>query len=226
MQITEFDHSHLDEVVDVYSKVFAGPDWFEVQKCARCGRAYPGPVELRPAPDARVPELGMPCWGCAEPLELQDFYRDPADQLGMKIASQALDRADFAGFLARDGGELLGFTWGFRLPTDDAPSVRFSQASMMLAGLGYEPSTCFYAAEIGVVPNQQRRGVAELLARARFDRALSLGMTKVLFRTIDRQRLVGLYEKLFGAGNVEELFSDPDPNKAQIWFGASLDGLR
>jgi ribosomal protein S18 acetylase RimI-like enzyme len=170
----------------------------------------------------------MRCWNtdCGHPLELIDFYDDPDDRLGERIIRDALGQDGFVGFVARDRDrDLIGFSWGYRLPTVDTPTVEFSSTSALLAELGFDASTAFYAAEIGVAPEWQGVGMGTRLARARFRDAMAAGFSHVCFRTVDRPRVLGLYEGMFGAGRIRELFPDPDPAKSQIWFAADLAGL-
>lgn len=213
------------EAVEVYANVFAGPDWFEISKCRSCGRAYPGPIDSRPTPEADY-QTGQPCWGCQEPLELIDFYRDPDDRLGSRIFADAVARPGFVGFVARDSnGRLVGFAAGYPVPEEDTPAVKFSKVRESLAQKGYQSDQCFYAAEIGVVPEARVHGVGTKLAMARFSSARASGFRYVCFRTIDKLRLLGLYGKLFGPENLVELFPDPDPVKSQVWYLVPLEKL-
>lgn len=217
----------VEPLTRTYAGVFGGPEWFEIEKCSNpeCGQAYPGPVSSRPTPDATY-SAGMPCWGCGQPLRLMSYYNDPDERLAEQIIRNAMAQDAFAGFAAKaESGDLVGFTWGYRLPQVDTPSVMFSSATKSLGELGFDPATTFYAAEIGVVPDRQRGGVAKQLAAARFHAARDRGFERVCFRTVDRRRLVGLYEAMFGSGRVRELFPDPNPTKSSVWFAVELEDL-
>ena len=225
--VIELSPAILDQLRRAYTRVFSGPSGFEIEKCRHCGRAYPGPVLTRPPGDDSYGP-GMRCWNpdCRHPLELIDFYDDPEDRLGERIIRDALGQDGFVGLAARgQDRDLVGFAWGYRLPTADTPTVEFSSTSTLLADLGFDAATAFYAAEIGVVPEWQGVGVASRLARARFREAVAAGFSHVCFRTVDRPRVLGLYERMFGAGRIRELFPDPDPAKSQIWFAADLADL-
>ncbi len=231
--VTQITSDMEQEVVAVYSRVFAGADWYEVKKCSNqlpsggmCERAYPGPIEDRPDGENTAYHDGMACWHCGQPLRLIDFYNDPVDRLGSRIFADAVRRPGFIGFVARGAGtDLVGFTWGFEVPPKDTPSVKFEAAGDLLRKLNYSPERTFYAAEIGVVPEARERDIATRLAYTRFEKAREVGYEVACFRTIDRRRLLGLYGKLFGADNVVELFPDPNPAKAQVWFAAPLSEL-
>lgn len=208
------------ELVALYAQVFAGPDWFEVDKCTACGRAYPGPIDTRAAGTYAA---GDTCWNeqCAVPLELISFYEDPTDRLGQRILEAAIATPGFIGQVAVEmSGELVGFSWGYAIPELDTPSVRFTQVRDLLTQAGVDPDTCFYAAETGVIPTHQRAGVGRALVEGRLREARQAGHRRAVFRTIDRERLVGLYESLFDS--VVELFPDPDPAKSQIWYAVDL----
>jgi GNAT superfamily N-acetyltransferase len=217
--------ARLRAMVEMLAEVFSGPEWYDVQRCAACDRPYPGPVATRPSADAAYAE-GMPCWDCGKPLHLIDFWRDPPENpFGVQLLREARETPGFIGYIAEDGsGRLLGIAWGFPLPHKDG-EVKFEAARRLIAQHGIDPDRVFYAAELGVVPDARRHGVAQALVRARLTAARDAGYDAVCFRTVDRTRLVGLYEKLFGASNVRELFRDPDPVKAQLWYAAPLDRL-
>lgn len=220
LEIDDLLSASQPELITLYAQVFAGPDWFEVAKCRACGRAYPGPVETRAADTYAAGDV---CWNaeCALPLELISFYEDPVDRLGERILQAATQTTGFLGQVAKESsGELVGFSWGYTIPTDDTPSVRFSQVRDLLIGSGVDPNTSFYAAETGVVPKHQRTGVGRTLVEKRLEAARRAGHRRAVFRTIDRKRLVALYESLFPA--VVELFPDPDPAKSQSWYVVDL----
>jgi GNAT superfamily N-acetyltransferase len=214
-------------VAQLYATIFAGPVGFELEKCSHCGRPYPGAVSSRPAPDAEYTR-GMPCWNgsCGRPLELVSFYEHPNERLAERIIADAVARDAFVGFAAKAGsGELIGFAWGYRLPTSDGPSVDFSSLSGQLAQVRLDPETSFYAAELGVAPSWQRTGVGRALVRARFRAAIAQGFARVCFRTLDQARVLRLYATMFGEGYVRELFPDPDPAKSQVWYAADFSGF-
>jgi GNAT superfamily N-acetyltransferase len=205
----------IEEAVDVYAKVFEGPEWYEQEKCAACGKSYPGPASSRRSESYTN---GEPCWQCGEPLRLIAFYRDPEDRLAERIITNAMKQESFVGVVARSGHSLVGFSWGYALPSADSPSVLFDRVRDELTRAGISATGLFYAAETGVVPDRQRAGVGEMLVRERLGRAQDAGFDAAVFRTVDRERLVALWEKVLGEGAVSELFGDPDPARDQVWF--------
>lgn len=211
-----------EDLSRLYAEVFAGPEWFELEKCSHCGRAYPGPEGTRKGSFSQ----GEACWNdeCGKPLELLSFYMDPEDRLAERIIADARSRPGFVGLVAvGESRELRGFSWGYGLPATDSPSVRFSEVSSRIAEAGIRPEDCFYAAETGILPDAQRAGLGRALVRARLKAAASSGFDTALFRTIDRERLVGLYRSIFG--EVRELFKDPDPAKSQIWYSVQIEAM-
>jgi len=223
VEIVDLSDVPTQDVVDVYARVFEGPTWFEVDKCSECGKSYPGPAGAR---QSETYADGEPCWQCGQPLRLISFYRDPEDRLAERVLSNAREQPNFVGVVACADGKLVGFSWGYGLPSTDGPSVLFRRVRERLRESGVDPDALFYAAETGVVPDAQRTGIGEALVRERLDRAVSAGFETAAFRTIDRERLVGLWRKVLGTDAVRELFGDPDPAKEQIWFLGDLAALR
>jgi ribosomal protein S18 acetylase RimI-like enzyme len=216
-----------DEVVQAYAAVFAVHPWYELERCTKCGRAYPGPVDDRPGEDRKAPYApGDPCWGCNEPLHLVDYYLDRDDPRGEQIYREALVQDGFVGAAAATSrGRVVGFAWGYRVPPGDTTSVKFTEVLPLADSLGWNREATFYAAELGVVPALQGRGLGEQLARRRLEAARARGFERVCFRTVNERQLLSLYEKMFGSG-VEKAFDDPDPIKNRPWFSALLSDLR
>jgi GNAT superfamily N-acetyltransferase len=144
------------------------------------------------------------------------------------VFEDAVAQNGFVGVAARTGdtGELVGFSWGFSVPSVDSPSVLFSQVSPLFREQGIEASTTFYAAETGLLPDFQQRGEGKRLMLARFREAREAGFLGMCGRTIN-PKIVKIYEDCFGEENVRVVFHDPDPVKAdRKWYYAPLSALR
>jgi len=212
------DSSVEHEIADLYARVFAGPPWFEIKKCVNCSETYGKDRDLEQYRD------GITCRRCGQPLLLVDYwYGGPA----LQVIKDAETRLGFIGVGARaPDNQVIAFSWGFAVPREDSPTVLFSQAQKLLLSHNLDPSTMFYAAETGVDPRYQGEGIGSRVSYTRIQIALEQGFDAVCFRTIN-PKMVKVFERFFGEGNVRGIFNDPDPVKSdRMWYVCSLSELR
>ena len=208
----------LDKVADLYARVFAGPPWFEIKKCVSCNETY------GKGDDLEIFHNGDTCRRCGKPLRLIDYwYGGPAH----RVFEDAVSRPGSVGVGARhSSGELIAFSWGFAVPDEDTPTVLFGKATQLLREKGIDSAETFYAAETGVDPRYQRRGIGSRVMYARFRAGKEAGFRGICGRTIN-PKLVGRYQYFFGEENVRPVFSDPDPVKSdRTWYYCPLDELK
>jgi hypothetical protein len=216
-QIVALESSLLDEVADLYSRVFAGPPWYEIKKCSVCGEPY------GEGDDLRIFHNGLACRHCGKPLNLIDFwYGGPAHQ----VLEDALSQKGFIGIGARHvSGELIAFSWGYAVPEENTPTVWFKEINGLLKEQHLDPKLTFYAAETGVDPRFQEKGIGTSVMYPRL-RAARAQFRGVCFRTIN-PKLVERYQHFFGRLNVNEMFHDPDPVKSKdVWYYCALENLK
>lgn len=107
--------------------------------------------------------------------------------------------------VARDP-QIVGFTWGFQLPTENQPGRKFAIIRKELQQRGIDPEQTFYGAETGVVQKRQRKGVGTKLLE---ERIRLTNQNYVVFRTVN-PNMVKVYEKAVGKENIDILCQDPD----------------
>ena len=218
VRVVPLSAAMADEVADLYARVFAGPPWYNIKRCAHCEEQYGKGDDLERFHD------GDPCRRCGEPLKLLDSWRGGR---ALEVFADAVARPGFIGRAARaPDGRLVAFSWGFAVPTGDTPSVKFSMVAGILAQVGLDVGRTSYVAEGGVDPEYQHRGIGSQLSYARLRRVRAAGFETVCFRTAN-PIVLRIYERFFGSGNVRPIFSDPDPVKAdRTWYICPLASLR
>jgi GNAT superfamily N-acetyltransferase len=209
--------SLLAEVTELYASVFAGPPWYEIKRCAQCNETYGQGDDLERFHDGDV------CRRCGQPLELLDYWRGARAR---EVYQDALARPGFAGMGGRTAdGRLVAFSWGFTVPDSDTPSVLFNAVNELLRKAGLDVKRTFYAAETGVDPEFQHQGIGGLVSYARLQAVREAGYKTICFRTIN-PKMLQVFERFFGSGNVPALFHDPDPLKSnRLWYAAQLADL-
>lgn len=218
-KIIDLGSEHKEELVKLYVRVFAGAPWYEVLKCKSCGEAYGDPKDNF----VKIAEIGKCIKNkkCEQPLQLVPFYTGE-DNLGAKIYDDALQQKKFVGVAAVKDGTFVGFSWGYAVPEQDTPSVKFSEVRDLITHkLGVSPNNVFYAAETGTDSNCRKEGIGYCLTKSRLEKAKDKGFEGAIFRTINTG-MVRIWEKIFGQ-QLNPAFDDPV--KEAKWYYCKLEGL-
>ncbi|MGV8171870.1 MAG: GNAT family N-acetyltransferase [Candidatus Woesearchaeota archaeon] len=223
LETIAFDTTEKDRLIKLYSKVFAGDPWYEQFSCVHCGKTY-GTKE------GTIDSITQKYYTCNNdkckkpnvPLKLASTYEGAyykvedkriVNNLGKEILEDALQQECFFGVAAKNNGQYIGFSWGYKLPKERSPSVWFDKVQQRLEDRRINADKVFYAAETGVAPEYQKNGIGGKLIRERLSYAKNMGFESVIFRTVN-PKLIEKYEEIFGVGNGVELFRDPDPSKS------------
>lgn len=130
----------------------------------------------------------------------------------------------FIGFLGRADDSIIAFSWGFRLPATDTHAVMFSKVFDSFGQLGYDPKRIFCLSEIGVLPEQQEKGIGTSLLETTLRTVSSHGFTHMTYRTI-HEGLIHISKKLAGESEFVAIFKDPDPVKSdRQWYIFPVQG--
>lgn len=238
-EIIRIDESMAEETVSIYAKVFSGAPWYEEMKCAakNCGTAYGTPdekergyAEIEAAGICKNSKCKVNDANDPTTLELVPFYTGD-DQYGLDIFKEATSMDDFIGFIGKKDDELIGFSWGYKVPEVNTESVWFAEIPEeklieegrlpvieLLKKYNINPGSTFYAAETGVAENARTGGVATTLSSTRVCEARDLGYENVVFRTKNAV-LIKTFQKIFGKQGLTTLFEDPNPAKeGTMWY--------
>jgi ribosomal protein S18 acetylase RimI-like enzyme len=240
LETKTFDNTEKDKIVKTYAQVFAGAPWYEQFSCVYCGKGYGTPEGTI---ESVVQKYGT-CTNdnCTKPdtdLNIVSTYEGAyynaeekriVKELGKEILSDALQQEYFFGVAAKTAEKYVGFSWGYKLPKERSPSVWFDAVQEKLTDMGVDTEKVFYAAEIGVLNEYRRNGIATTLTSERMNYAKNNGFEKVVLRTVNPD-LLSTYDKLFGEGNYKVLFRDPNPSKSDedkwyMWNLKDLEGQR
>ncbi|MEK6963765.1 MAG: hypothetical protein AABX70_05020 [Nanoarchaeota archaeon] len=135
----------------------------------------------------------------------------------MEAASEEIQRdfltPGFIGVQARRDTEVVGFSWGFSLPSIDQLGKQFTYIRRLLEKKAIKPDCILYGTETGVLPEKQRQGIGPQLLTYRMKRT---PQPYVVFRT-KNPFMVKVYSRVAGSANIEELCNDPDDPK-RVWY--------
>jgi ribosomal protein S18 acetylase RimI-like enzyme len=125
------------------------------------------------------------------------YFEDWTLDAALSEYTQCREKTGFVGVVKVQDENLVGFAWGYDMPTTDFERVPFSQYCQLAKG---EP--CFYAAETGIRPEYQNQGLGK---------ELLIGRTKLVSQDIISFRtktpaIVHIYEKY--VGNIINKLSD------------------
>ncbi len=214
------------ELRDLYRKVFQAHPWHEEMECGSCGATYAKADNMAECGCAdKIEKLFPlhegPCDNCGESLEetLRPMWED---NVVSKEIDHAGDRKGYCGVQFFNGVGLLGFAWGYELPSEDEPGKMYSEIIKRLETRGISREQCFYHSEIGVRPDRQEKGLGTFLFRQLMEQVEG-GKEYVVYRTIN-EAMKRIYSKTFN--EVKSLGKDPDDTKRQEWFYACLSDMR
>jgi len=119
----------------------------------------------------------------------------------------ALSQRDPLVLVAEERNQLVGFTWGYRLPLDKFP---FLEGKIM--------PNCSYMDEIAVRADMRKKGIGKTMGRTYLEKATSQNMDEVVLRTDERNKAsMALFEKLRFEGFKQPRLYDPQyPNRIYL----------
>jgi hypothetical protein len=206
--------SDFGSLSEVYREVFSGFPWYEDLACKTCKALYTNKNIKEDSKD-RVFSLGNleNCLKCNSPLDLISYYPDVINQ--DKLIEEAINMSGFSGYVVLDGSRIIGFTWGYSIPTKRTESVNFPQVVPALQTLGIDPSQAFYGAESGVIESYQSKGIGKLLVSKRTLAAFESDYKTFVNRTIN-PRMRAVLKNIFSGTEPKVLFKDPETGSQ--WF--------
>lgn len=200
-RIDTLDNSQLNQLAGLYARVFAGPPWNEITKCAT-SKTFFGPETT----------VGNPCPDCGSAL--QEAY---PTQETVEYIVQELSKPNPLGFLAYVQGELAGFSWGYETTVQEIAKSKWNTPRMQqtiqetLTELGVI-KPLFYGSETGVDPQFRGQGIGKKLFETRLAFAKK-NQNFVLTRTNVNSPMYGIskqtawVKQIFGPTASKPLFS-------------------
>lgn len=199
-------NARVPEIARVYAEVFAGPPWFEVSACSRCGN-FSGSS----AAEKQLCSCGGSFRNTAYPQKETEQYirKELARQsaLGLWLAVGFKDL------------KALGFGWGYASSNDALASQKYKTDALqqtvreLLANTG----AFFYISEVGVLPTLQGEGWGKALTSALIDGSKSF--QTVVLRTNENSPMRYISERL-GMKPIMGLTSGvrDEENEARVLF--------
>lgn len=197
-----------------YKDVFSGYPWYEDLACINCKAIYTN-REVREDSKDRVIRIGNfdRCLKCNEPLNLVPYYPNIIDN--RRLIKEALCMESFIGYIALINDNVVGFSWGYKIPNKRTTSVNFPEVTLALRALGISKEQAFYGAETGVVEKYQGQGLGRKLVSLRTRNSFEQGFKIFLNRTIN-PRMRKILQSLFSGIEPRTLFKDPETGSQ--WF--------
>lgn len=218
--VEKITQNTYENIIPLYSKVFAGPPWYEEKKCKICGERYGGSTDWRFINPVGV----IKCRSCKEDLVIEEFW----DYITTKnLMSTALSTNRFLGLSLNiniSGENVpIAFSWGYAIPKNDEPSVKFSKCYNLFILKNINPDSTFYVADTGIMTEYQNKKIGTAISYLHLIEAYNNNFTGVSFRTINPY-IIKIYEKIFGSKNITELFNDPEHNKSERkWYYCNFE---
>ena len=193
--VRPYTQNDLKQLIGVYQSAFAEKPWDEYRKCVSCGVNYGIEESV---------EAGKSCKKCSKPLNLVEFWSETEI---IKDLELALSQRDPIILVGEDKSQLVGFTWGYRLPIEKFPFLK-----------GKVLQNCSYMDEIAVRGNLRKNGLGQALGKAYLERAQSQNMDQVVLRTDERNEAsMALFKKLGFWGFKQPRLYDPQyPNRLYL----------
>ena len=219
LNISPLDLKNRQECYDVYKKVFSGYPWFEDLACStkECNAQFS--KNSRVLENKRDNVFFLPeeklerCPLCKENLFLIEYYPDVVNQ--RTLIDESLDLDKFVGYLLRKDKEVIGFTWGYKIPEKRTESVNFPEVRLKLENVSIDPENTFYCAETGIVDSYQNKGLGSIVVAQRIYGAIKNDFETITNRTINSY-MRKIMNKIFSNTPGRELFKDPE--KTTPWF--------
>ncbi|MBN1924056.1 MAG: GNAT family N-acetyltransferase [Nanoarchaeota archaeon] len=202
---------------NIYRSAFAEEPWGEFKKCCKCGKRYGKDDVEEIVSYGRFGEKSTAyttksrrcenneCMTDMRPIDpecidtplytsknLVDFWSNEDIDGDLEFA---LSQSNTIVLVAESGGELLGFTWGYKMP--EKPFLQ-----------GKVNKDSFYIDEVAVRGDKRRVGVGTALCKELLKRIEAMEISDVVLRTDERNTAsMGLYEK-FG---FKPIIDEKDP---------------
>ena len=175
----------VEEIANIYQKVFGDLPWNEGYKCPACDSSFSLRIESKLCPNCIQQELHIlliPYWPVSKIIS--DFYHEMARNKSICI-------------IGNINSEIIGFAWGYEI-------IMSEETDTYLGARGLSTKTgikkFFYLDEVGIKPNNQCQGFGKKLLTAIF----SLQNEKnIMLRTMKDSRMYFLIKNIGG----REIFS-------------------
>ncbi|MFH0805135.1 MAG: GNAT family N-acetyltransferase [Patescibacteria group bacterium] len=166
------DEDLLPGLVECYQSVFANEPWNEWKRCPACNKQW-GSAELT------AEQAQANCSNCGNPLV--DFWS--AEKVAADIMLEVTVEASC--WLAVDGDQVVGFTWGYPVTSDELiRKLKLSPAETEAVRYSFGTSTkVAYQDEIGVLYEYRRQGIGRCLFALRLNDFLRQGLGVGVVRT-------------------------------------------
>ncbi len=227
INIEKITGANVEDLAGVYREVFRGFPWYEDKVCSairmpmgspeRCSvqytnRTIPQNYQGKLNSNKRDEVVGdtnfqhvKDCVVCGR--DLINFYPDFIDQ--RVLIKEATEKEGFIGYMLREEGNPIGFSWGYRVPSKRTSSVNFPLIIPELVSRGINTETTFYGAELGVIEERQKQGLGLLASTVRLEEAKRRDYQSFLVRT-KNEAVLAILRRIFSGKREEYLFDDPE----------------
>lgn len=175
----------LEEVTQVYAKVFAGPPWNEHTRCPNEDKFF-----------GRDTKPGDNCPSCSDGI-LEVAY--PADSTSKKILKE-ISRPKAVGLIKRDKDDrIVGFSWGYAYQSplefaqDKYPAFMHDTIEKILTSNSTD-GELYYLSETGIVDEFRGKGLTNEFYFIRLQLARSYGLP-VVVRTNYESPIIAVTQK-------------------------------
>ena len=187
-ELNPLDDSRLDQVAELYARVFAGKPWYEVSRCNVCGIFSGTP-----------PDLEIIC-GCdkkgkysTEAYPLEETREYILEELGH---TNSVGLIAVAGLAPGDAG-VIGFAWGYGWTRLEMSEAKWKSPDMRrLVNDRVKEDSFFYVSEVGVLEPYQGRKIGRRLTNELAGRGKDTHQGKTVLRTNENSPMRYLAEKL------------------------------
>lgn len=162
----------LSALASVYQLVYSTPPWSEYKKCAVCSASW-GNHQISELEAIDYHHCGLP---------VVDFW---ANDILMRHFADISLRPLFSASVAWDSNQnIIGFSWGYEVEITDLDNhLGLAGVTEALTSKYGEAHTVAYLADLAVIPEYRRAGLAKKIAKVRHDILSREGVSIVLART-------------------------------------------